>query len=201
MARLQSVSQQINIAAQATIEATQKMLVAVAKREHAKVMAAPPKPSGFERFVDGRQGQPEEAAKPFGVITYLYSRYDEIVAFALETLRSGSPVDSGDYRRAHTLYVNGQPAADLSNYTGQGEVFIANPLPYSRIIELGKMKMKVSGTDHVYEKAARKVASRFGNLAAVKFSYRTLDPAPGRTKQDKADDQENRVPVLLIRPL
>lgn len=230
MARLKSVAQQIQIAAQATAEATHKALVARAKAEHAKVMVTAPKPSGFERFVDGRQGQPEEAVSPFGVITYLYSHYEEIVEFAIETLRAGSPVDSGDYRNAHTLYVNGVPAADLSNYAGQGEIFIANPLPYSRVIELGKMKMKVSGTDHVFEKAARKVAARFGNLAAVKFTYRSIQDGvhvpyvgrgrTGRTagikgaggkfvgsrslgKRTAADiaEQDTRAPALLIRPL
>lgn len=193
MARLQSVSQQINIAKQATTEATYKMLVARAKHEHAKVLATAPKPESFERYVDGRQGAVEESVKPFGVITYLYSRYDEIVEFALATLREGSPVDSGAYRKSHTLYVGGAPTASLAGYDGRAEVFIASPLEYSRIIELGKMTMKVAGTDHVYEKAARKVASRFGNIASVKFSYRTLGAA--------SKDEDARVPALVIRPL
>lgn len=174
MARLQSVSAQFRVARLATAEATQRAIVALAKREHGKVLAADPKPGGFRRYVDGRRGAPEEAVKPLGVILYEYQRLDLVVQFAMETLFDKSPVLSGAYRTGHTIFLNGAPVPDLAQWKSGDEVAISNYLPYARKIEAGKMTMRVPGTDHVYAQAAQIVNARYGNVAKVRFTYRGI---------------------------
>jgi hypothetical protein len=44
-----------------------------------------------------------------------------------------------------------------------------NPVPYARKIEMGHGKMTLPG--HVYEDAALIVAGRYGNQAAIKFTF------------------------------
>lgn len=180
MARLQAVSEQFRIAKQGTLAETQKILVRVAKEENARIMATEPRPTRFKRFVDGRVGTPEEAVKPDGVILYQYPRLDVVVEFAMETLREKSPVgppEGGHYRDAHTLFINGSPAAleALASLPDGATMAIANFMPYARKIEAGKMKMTVPGSDHVYQQAAQIVNGRYGNVAKVRFTYRGIE--------------------------
>ena len=221
--RLRSVSMQFQGETLRALAATQADLAAFAKREHAKVMRADPRPSSFRRFVDGREGALEESVKRFGVIEYHYQRLDEIVRFAMDTLFALSPVLSGDYRRAHTLFVGGVAVGDLKGWTPESgdEIYILNPLPYARRIELGKMKMRVAGTDKVYAQSEQILKRRFGNLAAIKMTYRSVSDgafyAAGDTKgpikrgakgrfakgshvrEGRALEKDARRPALYIR--
>lgn len=207
MARLERSSELIRVAAQRTLEETHQILVATAKREHARVMNTAPKPMSFERYVDGAFGAPEESVRPDGVITYLYPRIDEVVEIAMALLSEYSPVLTGAYRSSHTLYVGGVAAADLDGATTGDEIFIANPLPYSRKIELGRMTMRVSGTTEVYARAASALRGRFGNVASIKMSFRPTPAGPivpyrGRGLQRPSqEERESRVPAIVIRPL
>lgn len=174
MPRFQSAARLFRVAAQKSMAATQRAHVALAKRKHAEVLATDPKPVSFERFVDGRKGAPEEAVRPGGVIIYRYPRLDLVVQYAMEVLFDVSPVLSGAYRNAHTIFVNGVPVPNLKGWQPGDEVVITNPLPYARKIEVGKMKMRVPGTDLVYQQARRRVAGRYGNAAKVEFTYRGI---------------------------
>jgi hypothetical protein len=174
VARPQSVSAQFSIARQRTKEETQRVLAETAKRLNAEVLATDPRPTSYKRFVDGREGAPEEAVKATGVILYIYQRLDMVAQFALETLKERSPVLTGAYRDAHTMFIRGQAVTDLKSWQSGDEIVIANPLPYARKIELGKMKMRVPGTDHVYQQAEQIVNRKFGNLARVKFTYQGI---------------------------
>ncbi len=205
MARVQSGSNQFTIAAQKTIAETQKLLVKVAKREHAKVMATAPRPISFSRFVDGRKGATEETVKANGTILYTYPRLDLVAQFAMETLVRLSPVLSGQYRNSHTLFLNGAAVSNLKNFKSGDEVTISNFVPYSRKIEIGKMNMRVPG--NVYERAKRIVQARYGNMAAIDFTYRGLiGRASGsgtlvnpRTAKGRAHNRASlRHPVMTI---
>lgn len=210
------------IAAKGTAEEVRKALIATAKREHARIMSTEPKPQRFSRTVDGIAGAREEQVKAGGIIRYRYHRLEQIVQFALETLFDLSPVLSGEYRNAHSLFVNGVAGTNLADWDGTGEVVITNPLPYSRKIEVGKMTMRVPGSDRVYQQAAQVVKRRYGNQASVEFTFRGIvggsmpDPlqdapllrrprnARGRfTKTGSArayNNRDLRFPALVIRP-
>ncbi|MCA0032761.1 hypothetical protein [Mesorhizobium sp. B263B2A] len=199
MARLQSSSVQFTVAAQKTLAETQKLVVKIAKREHGKIMATAPRPTSFKRVVDGRLGAPEEAVKPNGVIVYFYPRLEEVAQFAMETLYDLSPVLSGRYRNAHTLFVSGVAVPNLKNYKG-GEITISNPEPYARKIEVGAMKMRVP--PHVYERAVKIVRARFGNVAKIGFTYRGLTSTGGSVLTGRRGNRSDlRYPVMLIKEI
>jgi hypothetical protein len=98
-----------------------------------------------------------------------------IVDFALATLRAASPVGSGGdkhpglYRDSHLVFIDGHVVKDASGWQPGQQVNISNPVPYSRKIESGRMKLSVP--NHVYEDAALIVAGQYGNSVAVKFVF------------------------------
>lgn len=186
------------VAAQATIEATQQQLVALAKRENGKVMQTSPRPSRVIRTVDGVRGAREEQVRGDGTIIYAYPRLDEVVRVALELLFDLSPVLSGAYRMNHQLFVDGVEARNLAGWDGQGQIIIANPMPYSRKIELSKMTMRVPGSDHVYEQAEFALQQRFGNQARIFFTYRGLMGGAVLSAKQGGNKSEYRYPALEI---
>ncbi|NGP18919.1 hypothetical protein [Devosia aurantiaca] len=177
---------------------THKALVDLAKREHARVMQADPKPQRFTRIVDGQRGAPEERVSIGGEIRYRYNRLDEVVRAAMDTLFDLSPVLSGEYRSAHMLFVNGASASNLADWDGTSDIIITNTLPYARKIELGTMTMRVPGTERIYEQAEALLRSRFGNQARIDFVYQGVlgKITTGGRKGNKAG---NRYPALRIR--
>jgi hypothetical protein len=152
-------------------------------------------------------------------IVFRYLAMQDVVNFALETLRARSPVGSngdkhpGLYRDSHTVFLNGRVVkdGDVGAWRPGDQINISNPVPYSRKIEAGRGKMSVAG--HVYEDAALIVAGRYGNRAAVKFTFMPVRfgdvqafaafsrrVRPGRKLSDKArQDWLVRQPALQIR--
>lgn len=108
-------------------------------------------------------------------IVFRYSYMDEIAQFALQTLRERSPVGSsrdphpGLYRDSHMLFIDGHDVPDATSWQPGQTVFISNPVPWARKIELGTMKISVP--PHVYEGAAPIVAARYGNSVNVRFVF------------------------------
>lgn len=108
-------------------------------------------------------------------ITYRYAYADEVVQFALQTLRERSPVGSGDdphpglYRDSHMVFIDGRGVPDAGNWRPGQTIHISNPEPYSRRIESGDMKMSVPG--HVYELSEPIITARFGNSFNIKFVF------------------------------
>lgn len=178
MVRLRNTAEFFDIAAQATEAATRQLLIDTAKREHAKVLGSARVP--FTRTVDGQKGRREEDVKTFGVIQYNYLRLPEVVEFAMQTLFDFSPVKEGDYRDGHTLFLNGIEVSNLKDWKSGDDVVILNLVPYTRKIEQGRMKMRVAGSDHVYERAERAVSRRYGNIARTDFVYRSYQAGKGR---------------------
>jgi len=195
MARLKPISQQFDIAIKGTMEEVHKAIVATAAREHGKIMKAEPRPASFTRTVDGIRGAPLEQVKR--IVVFEYHRLAEVAQFAMETLFARSPVKSGDYRRSHTLFLNGVAVANLKGYKPGDRMAIANSVPYSRKIEAGKMKMRVSGTDHVYQQAEQIVRRRYGNIANVRFTYQGI-VGGARATGKAAGRSGGRYPALII---
>lgn len=174
MARVDGLAQAFRVAAQQTVEATRKLVVTTAKRKNAEIMARDPRPATFTRYVDGHEGAPEESVKPGGVIVYRYPRVELVVQYAMEMLFKFSPVLSGEYRNAHTIYLNGVAVSNLKGWQQGDEILISNPLPYARKIEIGHMKMRVPGTSQVYEQAVSATNRRYGNIAKALYTWRGI---------------------------
>lgn len=102
-------------------------------------------------------------------IVYTAIRMPAVISFALETLRELSPVASGRYRDNHMVFIEGHVVADASNWRPGQAIHISNPMPYSRKIEAGRMKMSVPA--HVYERAEPVISARFGNSVLVRFVF------------------------------
>lgn len=105
-------------------------------------------------------------------IVYRFLDMQEVVAFALLTLREMSPVGSVDdehpglYRDSHTVFIDGRVVKDAAGWRPGQQINISNPVPYARKIEVGHMKVNVP--PHVYERAAPIIAARF---PAVKVRF------------------------------
>ena len=192
-----SIVQQFRVAARATVEETRQALIATAKRENQRVVQTDPRPSMVIRSVDGVVGGNEEQVRADGTIIYRYPRLGEVVRAAMDILFDLSPVLSGEYRRGHTLFVDGAQVSNLKDWGGTGSILITNVLPYSRKIELGVMTMRVPGTDRVYEQATSMLNKRFGNVARILFTWQGVIGG-GAVRGTAGNRSENRYPALRI---
>ena len=155
-------------------------LIAVARAGHAKIMSDAARNGGmvptFEAFA-GAPGKPiEQVDPPREAIVYRYFYGRELLRVAMNELRRASPFFTGAYARAHTLFVNGVAVADIPKDIKAGaELFIANPVPYSRRLEIGKTKsgrdFVVSVPNRIYQRTAEKIAKRYVDVARVWFAY------------------------------
>lgn len=217
MARLQPIHEMFNLAIKGTEAQIQKAVSNFAKKEHARVMGTPPKPSNFTQTIDGRLGAPIDSIKFNGVAVFRYARLDIVVRAAFLALIDKSPILTGEYIRGHTLFMDGVavlsgapggiPNANASWFQGWRpgmELVIANSVPYSRKIEIGSMTMSVPGTDHVYEQAQQVLQRRYGNVANIRFTFRGVvgghnaGLSSARAK-NKSRGDNNRFPALVIR--
>jgi hypothetical protein len=129
--------------------------------------------------VDGRLGAALESVNPDGgTIIVEYELIGDVLRWIGKTLVDRSPSVSGNYKRGHTLFVDGQEVP-LNGQIPQGEEYaFTNMVPYARKIEIGKTE---SGRDFViqvqnriYERTARDARAKFGNIAQISFSYRGI---------------------------
>lgn len=108
-------------------------------------------------------------------IVYRFFDMREVVAFALDTLKGFSPVGSTDdehpglYRASHMIFIDGHVVQDASAWRPGQQINISNPVPYSRKIEAGRMKVNVP--PHVYERAVAVIRARFGEVVSVQFIF------------------------------
>lgn len=174
---LPAVRDQFALAKQGGLRQLNQGIVDLAKWANAGIMALEPKPVGYVRVVDGSVGLPEEAVKPNGIIVYKYQRLDIVIQFALETLRTLSPRLTGAYQEAHTVFINHSPAQAPYVISSADDVMISNTEPYARKVEVGHMKMKVPGTDHVYQQAQQIVNREYQGIVSVEFNYVPLPSA------------------------
>lgn len=86
------------------------------------------------RTVDGVQGASEYAVRPGGVIRYDFLRLNVLAEMAMREARRLSPVDSGKYRDAWFLMVDGRQVDRVP--PGARRVVLVNDQPYHRKLEM-----------------------------------------------------------------
>lgn len=126
-----------------------------------------------------------------GPIVFRYRYYRQIIISALAMLETSSPAGSGRYRNSHTVFVNGVPSPSVPRDLKQGDaIFIANPLPYSRKLEIGKTKsgrdFLISVPNRIYERVAKNyLIPQYRKIAQITYGFVT--PPNGYTlKADQA---------------
>lgn len=161
--------------------------------------------------VDGRKGAALEGVKPIGgMIVAEWELVGDVLAWIGNMLRERSPVISGKYRDAHTLFADGSEIEIGGNVPQAEEYVFLNLTPYARKIEVGKT---ASGRDFVikvpnriYERTAKDAKARFGNLARISMTFRAplagslLKYVPARSGRREAARQERslRVPAIVV---
>lgn len=199
--RIQPLSQSLSIIVRDSLSPAARSKVAAdfardqlrqAQAQNARVLGRDPE---FQQFVDGSAGKPLEQVNPDrGRIVFVFDIAQDIVPAILAELERFSPVLSGAYKRSHMVFADGRQVLPGEPVPAAAEYVFLNPLPYSRKIELGAMKMRVPGTDRVYQQAQRAAASRFGNIANIRFSYRS----PIGTAQSGKAGRASRVPAIVV---
>lgn len=167
-------------------EDARKALVRIAKAGHQKIMAEQQVRSGyapdFDFYANYQGNRNLDSVVLPGPIVYNYRYFREILDAALKLLRDASPVQSGLYRDSHTLYLNGAPiTGSVPNIRAEDEIFVSNPVPYSRRLEVGRTKsgapfVKQVGPN-IYERVRQKLIARFGKVASFSLIYITVPNA------------------------
>lgn len=168
---------------------------------------------GFTWAVNGNREAPLESVRLPGPIVYTFDYRREIALVGLEALRAASPVQSGEYKAAHTILLDGVEVEKLPERIPEGSaIVLVNPLPYSRRIEIGRTKsgrtFVVQVPNRIYETVARKLLSRhYRDVAEIRFGYVDLQGAyktmrgggtdPRRRRKTRAD--QVRYPAIFIR--
>lgn len=138
-------------------------------------------PPAFVVAVDNDRSKAPEAAQRIIVSLYDYRR--EIVTATIDALDRASPRRSGDYIRAHTIFVNGSPVGKVCPPLAEADkVFVANPVPYARRLEIGRTKsgrpFVIQVPPRIYERVAKtEILVKYRNLVRIKFQYVDLSGA------------------------
>lgn len=181
MARATASDLFVNLALKGAEEAVHRAFVKAAHQRFERL-----KPdygaTEIEQFVDGIAGRPIEAVKPFGVIHWRLGYLRKIASDGFEIIGVTSPVDTGRYRDARMLFVDGENVPGIEAIKDTTRRFvISNDVPYSRVVEVGIQGVVPWSTQPqvprqgVYKAAASKLRSRYGHLANIEFGFVGLD--------------------------
>lgn len=124
-----------------------------------------------ETYVDGRAGAAPESVKPGGVIVFEFDLYDDMFEWIGNMLLEHAPVRSGRYAQSFAFFADGVEVAPGAALPQAGEYVFINTQPYARKIERG---LSPQAPDGVFEAVAAMARARYGNVASIKFSYRSL---------------------------
>lgn len=203
MARLTSFSRDLQVMVDKTLspQARQKLIAQAARGALAEAQAQNRAALGrvpeHETFVDRRKDAALETVNPDrGVIVFAF----EVATVASEMMEMigrllvlNSPVLTGEYQKSHQLYADGAEVERFDPLAQVGEWVFTTAVPYARRIEGGSSDQAPDG---VYEGVAAMAAPRYGNIAAIKFSYR--DVIGGKRG---AAARAARQPAIVVRIL
>lgn len=138
-----------------------------------------------ETFVDGRAEAPLESVK--STIVFEFELLDDVFTWIRDQLVKHSPKLTGEYAKSHVFLADGVEVVAGESVPAAREYVFINTVPYSRKIERG---LSNQAPDGVYQVVAVLASKRFGNIARVRFTYRTLF---GSVK-----DKNTRQPAITV---
>ncbi|RAI44708.1 hypothetical protein [Rhodoplanes roseus] len=125
-----------------------------------------------QTFVDGRAGAALESINPDrGTIVFEFDLLIDVFGWIADALVKHSPKLTGRYAASHILLADGVEVRSGEQAPDAAEYAFVNAQPYARKIERG---LSNQAPDGVYQVVAMLAARRFGNVAKVRFSYRSL---------------------------
>lgn len=93
----------------------------------------------YDTYVDNVHNLVEESVRIGGAIEYVFNTLTTVIEWCLAQLRSRSPVLTGDYADAWTVgLATGPWIGDFADIPPSEDVFLVNPAPYSRRLEVGR---------------------------------------------------------------
>ena len=145
-----------------------------------------------ETFVDGAKTDNIDGVKPDGRIAFEFSLFGEVLDWIGNELVMNSPILTGQYARSHILLADGVEIEPGSVPEDAREYVFVNTVPYARKIERG---LSPQAPDGVYQAIAAVAARRFGNIARISFSYRSLLEG---LSASRAERTASRQPAILV---
>lgn len=165
-------------------EERSKALAAFAAKEIAAAAAqndeAAGRPVDYVVAVDGVRGAALASVKPDGTIVAEWAGglQGSVVGWCWARVLESSPVFSGAYRASHRLLADGVEVTAPDPSLEADEWVITTTVPYARKLEgmSGKRPPLSEQAPHgIYQVVAEEARRRFGNLARIKFSARSIE--------------------------
>lgn len=123
----------------------------------------------YEQIVDGRSGVTLESVNLPGRIIF---RFDgglaRVFEWIGEALVRHSPYVTGEYQRSHRFFAGGREIEPGGDVPRADEYVFLPEAPYARRLE------RHYGPEGIYEAVALMARRQFGDIAAIKFSFRSL---------------------------
>lgn len=166
--------------------------IASARAQNIRVLGPIPR----ERtFVDGRLDAPLESVRPDGVIHSEFELIKEVLDYIADQLDAASPVLTGRYQRSHIMLADGLEVLSGEQAPDAEEYIFVNTQPYTRKLERGASSQAPDG---IYQVVAMLARRKFGEVARITFSYRTV--TGGAIVSGRAGNRaENRNPAIVVR--
>jgi hypothetical protein len=147
-----------------------------AKEQNRRILGRIPP---MKHWVDGREGIPFDQVNPDrGTIAIEFELVEDVLRWIGAELVQRSPVSSGRYASAHTLFADGKEVPLGSQIPIAEEYSFTNLVPYARKIEIGKTKdgraFVIQVQPRIYERTAKDARSKFGNVAQILFTFRGI---------------------------
>lgn len=124
---------------------------------------------GYEQIVDGRTGATLESVNLPGRIIF---RFDgglgRVFEWIGDALVRHSPHLTGEYQRSHRFFAGGREIDPGGEVPPADEYVFLSVAPYARRLE------KHYEPTGIYEAVAALARRQFGDIAAIKFSFRSL---------------------------
>lgn len=147
--------------------AKQELVAAEARNQRALGYVPP-----HETFVDGRQGAAVETVRPDGTVIFEFSLIETALAVIAEMLINASPVLTGQFMSSIGLFADGDEVEPGKVPPNASEYAFVPSVPYARKLERG---LSNQAPDGVFQVTAALASRRFGNIARIRFGYRSLD--------------------------
>ncbi len=174
----------------------------------------------YDTYVDGREDAPLASVRPDGRIEALWTFYEEMFVWIDQQLILHSPVGRGGddrpghpglYMRSHEFTADGDLVDRSRPIPPADEYVFVSTQPYARKIERGLSAQAPAG---VYQTVAALASRRWGNLASIRFGFRSplfghlmdwaqrtrLQPKGRTLKGNRRQDWLTRQPAIVIRP-